>query len=89
MVSSTACLAVGFVLLWNSGFIGAEYGLPFAGPFTLLLSRLDATRVASLFYLGPPVTMIMAWAAFGDTLQSTDVIGLIIVAVGVVVVQRQ
>lgn len=55
----------------------------------LLLSRLDATRVASLFYLGPPVTMIMAWVAFGDTLQSTDVIGLIIVAAGVIVVQRQ
>ncbi len=55
----------------------------------LLLSRLDATRVASLFYLGPPVTMIMAWIAFGDTLQSTDVIGLIIVAAGVVVVQRK
>ncbi|MGM0788061.1 MAG: EamA family transporter [Thermodesulfobacteriota bacterium] len=45
--------------------------------------------VASLFYLGPPVTMIMAWVAFGDRLQSTDVIGLIIVAAGVIVVQRQ
>ncbi|MFP4160087.1 MAG: DMT family transporter [Desulfobacterales bacterium] len=55
----------------------------------LLLSRLDATRVASLFYLGPPVTMIMAWVAFSDTLQPADVIGLIIVAAGVVVVQRQ
>ena len=55
----------------------------------LLLSRLDATRVASLFYLGPPVTMIMAWVAFGDTLLSTDVIGLVIVAAGVIVVQRQ
>lgn len=55
----------------------------------LLLSRLDATRVASLFYLGPPVTMIMAWAAFGDTLQFTDVIGLIVVAGGVGLAQRQ
>lgn len=25
-------LAVLFVLLWNSGFIGAENGLPFGGP---------------------------------------------------------
>jgi drug/metabolite transporter (DMT)-like permease len=53
----------------------------------LLLSRLDATRVASLFYLGPPVTMIMAWAAFGDTLQATDVLGLVIVAGGVALIQ--
>jgi len=50
----------------------------------LLLGRIDATRVASLFYLGPPVTMLMAWVAFGDKLQSTDVISLFIVAVGVV-----
>jgi drug/metabolite transporter (DMT)-like permease len=28
-----------FVLLWSSGFIGAKYGLPYAGPFTLLLIR--------------------------------------------------
>jgi drug/metabolite transporter (DMT)-like permease len=27
------------VLLWNSGFVGAEFGLPHAGPFTLLLWR--------------------------------------------------
>ena len=53
----------------------------------LLLSRIDATRVASLFYLGPPVTMMMAWAAFGDTIQSTDVIGLVVVAAGVGLVQ--
>jgi drug/metabolite transporter (DMT)-like permease len=28
-----------FVVLWSSGFIGAKYGLPYAGPFTLLLIR--------------------------------------------------
>jgi drug/metabolite transporter (DMT)-like permease len=33
-----------------------------------LIARLDANRVASLFYLGPPVTMLMAWAVFGDTI---------------------
>lgn len=52
-----------------------------------LLSELDATRVASLFYLGPPVTMGMAWLAFGDIPQLTDIIGLGVVVVGVFFVQ--
>ena len=29
-------LSTGFVLLWNSGFIGAEFGLPYSGPLTML-----------------------------------------------------
>lgn len=49
----------------------------------LLLKRIDATKVASLFYLGPPVTMIMAWFAFGDILKSMDIIGLAVVFTGV------
>lgn len=53
----------------------------------LLLARMDATRVASLFYFGPPVTMVMAWIAFGDTLQQMDVVGLIVVGVGVLIAQ--
>jgi drug/metabolite transporter (DMT)-like permease len=28
-----------FVVLWSSGFIGAKYGLPYAGPLTFLLWR--------------------------------------------------
>lgn len=53
----------------------------------LLIERLDATRVASLFYLGPPVTMLMAWAAFGDTVQMMDIVGLTIVFLGVLLTQ--
>lgn len=49
----------------------------------LLIERIDATRVASLFYLGPPVTMLMAWAAFGDPVKLFDVVGLLIVVAGV------
>ena len=50
----------------------------------MLIARMDATRVASLFYLGPPVTMLMAWIAFGDRLLATDVVGLMVVAIGIV-----
>jgi len=53
----------------------------------LLIERIDATRVASLFYLGPPVTMFMAWVAFGDNVQLTDIVGLAIVFAGVLLSQ--
>lgn len=52
-----------------------------------LVERTDATRVASLFYLGPPVTMLMSWIAFGDTLMASDIAGLFVVAAGVALVQ--
>ena len=53
----------------------------------LLIERMDATRVASLFYFGPPVTMVMAWIAFGDTVTTLDLLGMIIVFAGVVITQ--
>lgn len=49
----------------------------------LLIERLDAIRVASLFYLGPPVTMFMAWLAFGDNIKIMDIVGMAIVLVGI------
>ncbi len=52
-----------------------------------LIERLDATSVASLFYLGPPVTMIMAWVAFGDVVQLMDIIGLLVIFSGIVLTQ--
>lgn len=53
----------------------------------LLIERIDATRVASLFYLGPPVTMFMAWFAFGDEVQVMDLVGVSVVFVGVLLTQ--
>jgi len=53
----------------------------------LLIDRIEATRVASLFYFGPPVTMLMAWLAFGDTVRLMDITGLGIVLVGVLLTQ--
>ncbi len=59
------------------------------GVMWTLLKRIDATRVASLFYLGPPVTMLMAWLAFGDVLQAADIVGLLLVLVGVGLAQEK
>jgi len=53
----------------------------------LLIDRLDATRVACLFYLGPPATMLMAWIAFGDKVKIMDVVGIVLVAIGVLFIQ--
>ena len=57
---------------------------------TLLLYRLlrrgDASRVASLLYLVPPVTALMAWAAFGETLAPLTIAGMALATVGVALV---
>lgn len=68
-----------YTMIWLTvGVSLAAYALMW-----LLIDRMDATRVASLFYFGPPVTMFMAWIAFGDTLTITDIIGLAVVLAGI------
>ena len=51
-----------------------------------LLSRASATRIASLFFLGPPVTMLMAWAMFGDSVVATDLVGFAVATGGIALV---
>ncbi len=34
-----------FVVLWSTGFVGAKYGLPYAGPFTFLFVRMQLAWV--------------------------------------------
>lgn len=53
----------------------------------MLIERISATRVASLFYLGPPVTMFMAWTLFGDQIETGDLLGLLIIVLGLVITQ--
>ncbi len=70
-----------YTMLWLIGAVSlGAYALMW-----LLLKRMDAIRVASLFYLGPPVTMVMAWLAFGNVLLVSDVVGMIIVFIGVMI----
>ncbi len=78
---------------WEPEFIYAMAWLIFAvslGAYALmwkLIERMDATRVASLFYFGPPVTMFMAWVAFGDKVRWMDFAGLAVVFAGVFISQ--
>ncbi len=51
MTRSNLSLPLAFIILWNSGFIGAEYGLPYTGPFTLLFWRYGALTAILFIYL--------------------------------------
>mgnify|MGYP006274152569 CR=1 FL=1 len=90
-----AWLAEGFTTRWTPPFIATMAWLIIAvslGAYAAmwrLLERENATRVASLFYLSPPVTMLMAWIAFGDQLILTDILGLAVAALGVWLVYRK
>lgn len=53
----------------------------------MLMRRGEATRVASLFYLVPPVTALMAWALFREPFGLMAAFGMVVTAVGVSLVQ--
>ena len=49
----------------------------------LLIQRGAATKVASLMYLTPAVTAVMAWILFGENLSAIMAIGMAVTAAGV------
>lgn len=53
-----------------------------------LIRRIPASRVASLFYLVPAVTAVIAWLAFGETLNALAIAGMVLCAAGVLLVNR-
>lgn len=53
----------------------------------LLIQRGAAMNVASLFYLVPPCTAVMAWALFGEPLGWGLLLGFGLAALGVAIVQ--
>lgn len=87
-----AALMEGFSTQWTPELIGTLAWLVVAvslgAYWTMwrLLEHQGATRVASLFYLSPPVTMLMAWVAFGDQLLLSDLLGLVVAGTGVLLV---
>ena len=54
----------------------------------VLVRRGGASAGASVFFLMPPVTAVLAWVAFGDTLGPRQVVGLALSVVGVAVATR-
>jgi drug/metabolite transporter (DMT)-like permease len=53
-----------------------------------LIRRSAATGFASLFYLVPVVTAFLAYILFGERLDSISILGMVICAVGVALVNR-
>ncbi len=49
----------------------------------LMIREGEMSKVASLFYLVPAVTAIMAWALFGEQLTLVQVSGMIVATLGV------
>ena len=49
----------------------------------------ESARVASFFFLTPPVTAVMAWVLFGEAVTPAAWIGLALTAVGVALVTRR
>ena len=51
-----------------------------------LIRRSAATSMASLFYLVPAVTSLMAYAMFGERLDALSIAGMVVCAVAVLLV---
>ncbi len=54
-----------------------------------LIRRRGATQVASLFYLVPATTALMAYVLFGERLDAVSLLGMALCAIAVVVVSRK
>ncbi|MCF5031382.1 DMT family transporter [Pseudomonas syringae] len=78
--------STGFALsvLWTVGLATlGGYGL-----YWVCLRRASATRVASVLYLSPPVTMLWAWAMFDEPLSWQMASGMAVSGIGVWMVVR-
>lgn len=82
------------VIVWNREFV---FGLAWLvvvlsigsiGLFYWLIRHSAATRVASLFYLVPGVTAIMAYVLFDERLDLISIAGMVICAAAVLLVNR-
>ena len=61
------------------------------GAITLLyqlLRRGAASQVASLFFLVPPTTALIAWPLFGERLGPVEIVGMVVTVAGVAMASR-
>ncbi|MFZ9500675.1 MAG: DMT family transporter [Beijerinckiaceae bacterium] len=82
----------GFRVEWTASFIGAMGWLCLVlsvgtiSVLFVLIRRGAAAEVASLFFLVPPTTAILAWLMFGETLGPVALAGMALVVVAVAMV---
>ena len=94
---ATAPIAIfieGFPVQWTTNFIIALAWLCLVlsiGAITamfILIRRGKAAEVASLFFLVPPTTALIAWAMFGEVLEPRSFLGMAMVVTAVAMVTR-
>lgn len=77
------------VIEWTGQFVFALLWLVFVLSFgaisllNLLIRSGSAVNVASLFYLTPPFTALIAWLVFGETLTGLALAGMVLAVGGV------
>lgn len=80
---------------WTGSFVFALTWLVLVlsvGAISLLMTLIrmgEAARVASLFYLVPPVTALMAWGLFDERLDAGSLGGMALTAAGVALVVKR
>jgi len=80
---------------WTADFIWAlcwsVFSLSIGAIFLLfaLIRKNAATQVSSLMYLTPPLTALIAWVLFDETLSITGALGMLLAVVGVAFVVRK
>lgn len=72
-----AAVAIGFLAIINS-----IVGLILLG---VVVRGGGAGAASSVFFLAPPVTALMAWAALGETLDLRELVGLLVAVTGVAI----
>lgn len=94
VLAPVSLLAEGGAVEWTGAFVLALGWLVVVlslGALSLLLyliRRGAASTVASLFFLVPPTTALMAWAAFGEGMGPVEMTGVAAAALGVLMVNR-
>lgn len=82
-------------IIWNREFVlsliwlAVVLSIGSIGLFYWLIRRAGATQVASLFYLVPATTALMAYVLFDERLDTAGIIGMVICAAGVFLVNKR
>lgn len=80
---------------WTPDFIGAlcwsVFALSIGAIFLLfaLIRKNAATKVSSLMYLTPPLTALIAWLLFDETLSMAGMLGMLLAVTGVAFVVKK
>ncbi|WP_374245780.1 DMT family transporter [Zoogloea sp.] len=98
VIQFVPCLAVSALFAANTETLHVDWTGPFVfallwlvlvlsvgaiSLLNLLIRSGSAVNVASLFYLTPPTTALIAWAAFGETLTGPALAGMAVTVFGV------